>query len=328
VSEPVSLPQPHAAASSASGAGTEPLVILNPVGGSGLSRKLRRPLERALAGGRGELVLTAGPGDAARLAQQAALDGRDVVVVGGDGTIGEAASGILTSGRQVALGVVPGGTGNDYAYQVLRLPRDPLRALEVALTARPFLVDMGEVNGRYFVNALGVGLDANIAALAEKLKPFPLMRGQTLYWTASLTELLLHYDRCPRLTVSFDQQVVPSQHFALAAVSLGPTYGGGFRINPHADATDGYFDLCTIWKPPLLRALRLLPVVEKGQHLEQPEVTHRHVREVTLEAHEPIYGNLDGEVLSAVRFAARILPRALLVRGVRETVPEDVSRPE
>ena len=294
--------------------GGMPVVILNPAGGRGIARKLRGPIERALAGGRGELRITAAPGDAARLAAEAARARRDVIVVGGDGTLNEAADGILSSGQPTRLGIVPAGTGNDYAYETLKLPHEPLQALEVALTGRTVAMDVGEVNGRHFLNSLGVGIDANIAAAAERLKRLPFMNGKTLYWTASLSELLFHYNGCPQLTVTYDDRVVPSQLFALAAISIGPTYGGGFRINPDADPTDGLFDLCTIWKPPLLRALRLLPMVEKGQHLNEPEVTRARVRRVILEAQQPIHAHLDGEVITAQRFEARILPAAIQVR--------------
>ena len=294
---------------------TTPIVILNPMGANGRARRLRPSIERALRGGRGELCLTTAPRDATRIAREAAESGRDVVVVGGDGTIAEAAGGILAAGRRVALGIVPAGTGNDYAFEAVRLPREPLMALVRALTGTPVPMDVGMVNGRYFINALGVGIDANIAHTAERLKRLPFLRGQTLYWTATLNELLLHYDRCPQLTVSYDGQPAGDmRHFALAAVSIGPTYGGGFRINPDADPSDGYFDLCTIWKPPLSRALRLLPMVEKGRHLGEPEVTRARVHRVILESAAPIHAHLDGEVITGTRFEAHILPGALLVR--------------
>lgn len=291
-----------------------PVVILNPVGNRGRSRKLRQPLERALAGNRGELLLTSAPRDAEKIAELAASERRPVVAVGGDGTIAEVATGILRSGNRVPLGIVPAGSGNDYAYEALRLPRKPLTALEVALRGNPVPVDVGQVNGQYFVNALGVGIDANIAASAERLKRAPLLRGQALYWTASLGELLFRYSRCPQLTVQVDGEPQSERPYALAAISIGPTYGGGFRINPTADPTDGFFDLCTLSKPAWLRALRLLPLVERGKHLSTPEAHHQLVRHVVMESRTPIYAHRDGEVFTASRFEARILPSALLVR--------------
>lgn len=294
--------------------GGSPLVILNPRSNSGRAARLRKRLENALVGGKGDLALTGAPRDAERMARDAANSGRDIVVVGGDGTITEAANGILGAGTGVSLGVVPAGSGNDYAYETLRVPRDLRKALDVALNGQPSSMDVGVVNGRHFLNSLGVGLDANIAAAAEKLKRYPFLRGQTLYWTASLRELLFHYDQCPELTVQVDDEPAERRIFALAAVSIGPTYGGGFRINPDADPRDCLFDLCTIWKPSLPRALRLLPKVEKGKHLAEREVTRTRVRQVLLEADRPIHAHLDGEVMLERRFEVTILPGALRVR--------------
>jgi diacylglycerol kinase (ATP) len=291
-----------------------PLVILNPAGGQGRAARLRLMVEKALAHGRGELMLTTAPRTAEKLAREAAEAGRDVIAVGGDGTVAEIGNGILSSGRAVALGIVPCGSGNDYAYETLKLPRDPAAALEIALGGKRVAMDVGQVNGRYFLNSLGVGIDANIAAAAEQLKGKPFMRGQMLYWGASLREIFFHYDKCPELTVAYDGEPAFSQLFALAAVSIGPTYGGGFHINPDADPTDGYFDICTISKPPRARALRLLPMIEKGRHLREPEVSLRRARSITMTASQPIYAHLDGEVITAPEFEARIFPALLHVR--------------
>lgn len=304
---------------SSGNSGRSPLLILNPISASGRSPHLRHLLERVAREGRAELVLTKAPGDAEALAREAALAGRDVIAVGGDGTVHEIVNGILSAGSEasaapVALGIVPAGNGNDYAYHTLGLPRDAEAALTLALDGAAVAMDAGIVNGRYFVNSLGVGIDANIAAAAERLKHVPLLRGQALYYAASLSELIFHYDRCPQLTLVADGEPPSSRTYALAAVSLGPTYGGGFKINPGADPRDGLFDLCTIVKPSQMRALRLLPLVEKGQHVEQPEVARRRVRSIEMEAKVPIYAHLDGEVISAARFEVRILPGALHVR--------------
>jgi diacylglycerol kinase (ATP) len=212
------------------------------------------------------------------------------------------------------LEIVPCGTGNDYACSTLGLPSDPQRALEIALSGTPVAMDVGQLNDRYFTNSAGVGIDANINVAAAKLKRIPLLRGEALYYTASLSELIFHYDRCPELSVAVDGEPATNRHYALAALTLGPTYGGGFRINPGADPHDGLLDLCTLSKPSQLRALRLLPLVEKGQHLDQPEVTHRRVRAVTMTSAAPIYAHIDGEVMRAERFEARVVPGALRVR--------------
>jgi diacylglycerol kinase (ATP) len=290
------------------------VAILNPAGNRGRAGRLRRPLERALAGGRGELVITRTPQEAEVAVTRAANAGRDVIAVGGDGTIAVVGNALMAAGAPVPLGIVPAGNGNDYAYETLHLPRDPLQALEVALTGEPLAMDVGRVNGRYFFNSLGVGIDANIAAAAEQLKHIPFLRGQALYWASSLRELIFHYDRCPELHIALDGQLDDARLYALVAVNIGPTAGGGFQINPGADPRDGLFDVTVIWKPSQLRALRLLPMVEKGTHITQPEVKRARVRTVALTSAKPIYAHLDGEVITAASFEATILPGALRVR--------------
>ena len=291
-----------------------PIVILNPHAAFGRSRKLLPMLQQALRGGRGDIHLTDAPADGRRLACEAAQSGRAIIVVGGDGSIAEVAEGIIASGSRAALGVVPAGTGNDYAYGALKLPHDPIHALDIALNAAPQAFDAGEVNGRIFVNYFGVGLDANIAHTADGFKRLPFLRGQRLYWAASLSELLLRYDRCPRLHVSYNATADAERAYALATVSLGPTYGGGFRINPTADPTDGLLDLCAVWKPSLLRALRLLPMIEQGKHLGQPEARFARIQRVRIIADAAINAHRDGEIFQAATFEAHVLPGALSVR--------------
>jgi len=295
------------------------VVILNPAANHGRARRIRPLVERALVGGRGELVLTTGPRHGEQIGREAAQSGRPVIVVGGDGTLAEVANGILSVQQpaETSLGLVAAGNGNDYAWNTLKLPHQVTAALEVALAGEIATVDAGVVNGRYFVNSLGIGIDANIAAAANEMKRFALLQGPTLYWAASLREILFHYDRCPWLKVYPDGEETDGRLYALSAVSVGPTYGGGFRINPQADVRDGLFDLCMIVKPPKLRALRLLGMVSKGQHVTQPEVQMRRVRSVTLASQAEVFAHLDGEVIKAARFEAQSLPGALRVRVAR-----------
>jgi diacylglycerol kinase (ATP) len=295
------------------------VVILNPAANHGRARRMLPMIQRALTGGRAELVLTTGPRHGEQIGREAAQSCRPIIVVGGDGTLAEVANGILSVQQpaEVPLGLVAAGNGNDYAWNTLKLPHDPAAALEVALSGEIAAVDAGMVNGRYFVNSLGIGIDANIAAAAEELKRFPLFQGPTLYWAASLREIIFHYHRCPWLKVYPDGEETDGRLYALSAVSVGPTYGGGFRINPQADIHDGLFDLCMIVKPPKLRALRLLGMVSKGQHITQPEVHMRRVHSVTLESKEQVFAHLDGEVIKAARFEAVSLPDMLRVRVVR-----------
>jgi diacylglycerol kinase (ATP) len=291
----------------------QPLVILNPASNHGKTAKLRPLVERALTGARGELVLTGKPGDATKLAEDAARSGRAVVVVGGDGAIHEAGNGILRAGIAATLGVVPAGSGNDYAFRVARMPSDIATSLDLALSAQPVQVDAARVNDGYVTNAVGVGIDANCTATAERLKRFGLT-GNALYFAAALSEVLLHYSGCPTLDAQFDDGPLTRKAYAVVAMSVGPTYGGGFKINPSADPQDGLLDVCVIHKPPQMRALRLLPMVERGEHVGQPETRMFRASKIVLESPTDIWAQVDGELIRARRFEVESLPKALWLR--------------
>ncbi len=303
---------------------SNPIVILNPAANRGNMNFHRTLIRSRLSGEQGaqptEYIETTRAGEAQERAMLAAQEGRPVIIVGGDGSLHEAVNGILSSRRRVPLGIIPAGSGNDYAWNTLKLPHDPVEAVERAFNGHPIDSDAGIVNGKYFANSFSVGLDADIAVTARWLKKYPLMSGERLYYTSTIRQLLFGYHKCPWLTFGLDTDITQVQenktqrHYVLMAVTNGPTYGAGFRINPTADHTDGLFDVCTINYTPLLRALRLLPVVQKGEHSDLPEVTFYRAKTVYIESRFKVNIQMDGETSSATSFDAKILPGALWVR--------------
>src|SRR3989454_12734094 len=161
---------------------------------------VRRRAERENA----EYVETTKQGEAKELARRAAEQDRPVIVVGGDGSVHEVVNGILASGRRVPLGIVAAGSGNDYAWNTLKLPHDLAAAIERALTGQLVNADVGMVNGEYFANSFSVGLDADIAVAAGQMKKIPFMTGARLYYSTTLKQLLFGYHRCPWLTLRLD----------------------------------------------------------------------------------------------------------------------------
>jgi len=296
-----------------------PIIILNPTANRGKMQQHRALIRHRLEQEpQAEYVETTRQGEAQELARKAAEEGRPVIIVGGDGSVHEVVNGILSSGRRVPLGIVAAGSGNDYAWNTLKLPHDPAAAIERAFTGQLVNSDAGIVNGRYFVNSFSVGLDADIAVAAGKMKKIPFMSGERLYYSSTLKQLLFGYHRCPWLRFSLDGGEVTGEaahkRYVLMAVTNGPTYGAGFRINPTADYADGLLDICTITYTPLLRALKLLPLVQKGEHASLPEVTFFRARSVRVESQMAVNIQMDGETTSATSYDARILPGALWVR--------------
>ncbi len=295
-----------------------PLVILNPAANRGKMDRLREVVRNRLLREQADYRETTKQGEAKELALTAAKEGRPVIIVGGDGSVHEVVNGILASGRRVPLGIVGAGSGNDFAWNTLRLPHDPAAAIERAFDGRLVEVDAGIVNGRYFANSFSVGLDADIAVAANRMKNIPLMSGSRLYYTSTLKQLLFGYNRCPWLSFKLDDGELAGnaqfRRYVLIAVTHGPTYGAGFRINPSADHTDGLFDICTIDYMPLLRALKLLPIVKKGEHAGLPEITFYRAKSVYIESRYPVNVQMDGETTSAKSYDAKILPGVLWVR--------------
>lgn len=298
---------------------SDPIVILNPTANRGKMDQLRALLRHRLEQEpQAEYVETKRQGEALDLAKNAARERRPVIIVGGDGSVHEVVNGILAAGRRVPLGIVAAGSGNDYAWNTLKLPHDPAAAIERAFTGKLVASDAGIVNGKYFVNSFSVGLDADIAVAAGKMKKIPFMSGERLYYGSTLKQLLLGYNRCPWLKFTLDGDEIAgeeaSKRYVLMAVTNGPTYGAGFRINPTADYTDGLLDVCVISYAPLSRALKLLPVVQKGEHAGLPEVTFYRARSVHIESQKMVNIQMDGETTSATSYNAEVLPGALLVR--------------
>ena len=296
-----------------------PTVILNPTANRGNMARYRALLRSRLESEpQAEYVETSRQGEAQERAMNAAKEGRPIIIVGGDGSVHEVVNGILRAGRRVPLGIVAAGSGNDYAWHTLKLPKDPAAAIERAFTGQLVDSDAGIVNGRYFVNSFSVGLDADIAVAASWMKKIPFMSGSRLYYGTTIKQLLFGYYRCPWLTITLDGAAEPveavAKRYVLMAVTNGPTYGAGFRINPTADYKDGLLDICTISYTPLPRALKLLPVVQKGEHSELPEVTFFRARSVRIESQRPVNIQMDGETTHATSYDAKILPAALLVR--------------
>ncbi len=296
----------------------KPLIMLNPAANRGHVDQYRALIHSRVTPQEAEYVETTTAGEARERAGSAAQAGRAIVIVGGDGSIHEVVNGILSTGQRVPLGIVPAGSGNDYSCNTLKLPRDPAAALERALTGQLVESDAGMINNFFFVNSCSIGLDADIAVAANSMKKVPLMSGSRLYYATTLKQLLFGYGRCPHLSFTVNDGTesieVALKRYVLLAITNGPTYGAGFRINPTANFQDGLLDVCAIHHVPLPRALRLLPVVQKGEHTALPEAVFYHATEIRVESPIPVNMQVDGETSSVTSCAVRVLPAALLIR--------------
>ncbi len=270
------------------------MVIVNPISGvggrAGRSAELERSVSAVLSARRidGQVWLTEAPGHARELAAGAVADGvRTVVAWGGDGTVNEVAAALaFTSTR---LGIVPVGSGNGLA-RCLRIPLTPAAALDVAVGDRDMAIDVGEFDGRRFVNVAGVGLDAAIAHrfAADGME----RRGLRRYVELAIREILSY--RAASYSVIADGDVLKAEPFLLTLAN-GTQFGNGAVIAADARTDDGYLDLVIAATRSPLVGLLQAPMVFMGGLTRLPGVTTRLVTDVTLTSDEPIRYHVDGE---------------------------------
>jgi YegS/Rv2252/BmrU family lipid kinase len=300
------------------------LVILNPWSGRGRGAKCRADVLRGLkeSGVPFEMAETTGPGHAVGLAREAARAGAErVLVAGGDGAIHEAVNGLMQSplgddgASRTALGVIPLGTGNDFAklVGVYNLPPEvaALRMMRAAETR----FDVGRCGSEYFDNMLGVGFDAETVRHANKIKR---LRGVAVY-LAAIYRTFLSF-RAPLLEID-SREHRESGAMMMVAACIGMCGGGSFYLAPQSDPEDGLLDVCLIRKVGLMTFLRSVPKVMKGTHTSLDEVTLFRTRSVTIRSTDgrPLVLHLDGELreLGLAEVTVTIEPRRLRVLVAR-----------
>jgi diacylglycerol kinase (ATP) len=227
------------------------LIVFNPAAGAGRRRRLARALDALAARGlRPALAETRGPGDASRLAREAAERGeRLVVAAGGDGTIAEVAAGL--AGGPAILGVLPLGTANVLAWE-LGVPAVPERAAEVlaagrAMSLHPGFARFADGRARLFVQMLGAGFDAAVVANLD----LGLKRriGKAAYVWQSLRELPRY--RFPPITVELDGTASDA---VSVIVTKGRLYAGRYLIAPAARPGQAGFHAVLFRRPGALQA--------------------------------------------------------------------------
>lgn len=301
-----------------------PLVIVNPIAGMGKGRHLAPRLGAWLRenGTDARLLETREPGHAERLAAAAAGLGHDrVVAVGGDGTVQEVLNGLMAAGagsggEAPVLGIVPGGSGNDLSRS-LRLPRDPIAALEVALGGETRPLDVGRAGHdgrvRHFAAAGGVGFDAQVAVTMAG-RPHRWQRGAAGYLLATLNQLRGYRNRELRIRLATGVGIREVEgRFLFVCFANGAFYGGGMQIAPDARTDDGWLDVCLVGDISRLGALRELPGIYRARHVKHPLVEIVRAREVRIEGDAAVPAHLDGEPFGEVPVDVDVLPAAAVV---------------
>jgi YegS/Rv2252/BmrU family lipid kinase len=299
------------------------LFIVNPAAGHGSAAKFWRRIQPLVQNhfGRHEIAWTAGPKHASELAAKALEKGeRRIIAVGGDGSFREVVEGWFLASPKAregaAIGVLSAGSGCDFARH-FGIPKDARRWIPRLAAAEPRAVDAGEASylgfdGRpvkgHFANIAMLGLAGEIGvAMLKSGKPF----GGTLSYLAESIKAISKAT-AKRLHLRIDDRKLDGE-FHMVAVANTSTTGGGMKIAPKADASDGRFDLVSVGAIRRPTLLRHFPKIYRGTHLGVEGVEVGHVKR--FEAHSPdeVFLNIDGEAGGRLPAVFTVLPKALSV---------------
>lgn len=293
--------------------------IINPAAGKGkiateLSEKIRALCEsRSLDF---EIYRTTGIGDATEYVKRTcAADPEQTYrfyACGGDGTLGEAASGImaLSDSSRVSLGLFPMGTGNDFAR--LFSPKELLMDPEAQLDATTVAIDVLRCNDRHAINVVNVGFDCEVVVKTAGLKRNPLIPSNLAY-IAGLVGTLVKKP-CVDMTISTDGGEEEQRHLLLSTFANGSFYGGGFHSNPLSSLDDGMIDLVRVEEVTRRKFLTLVGDYKKGTHI-QPKfdkiVKHAKAERVDIRFPRTTNVSFDGEVVPCDELHVEVLKKAL-----------------
>ncbi len=285
------------------------IVILNPTSGNGLTlrylgdveavlrqRKIEHRIERA---GDNQSV-----SDIARRISRQDLEG--IIILGGDGTIFDAINGL--AGSTIPLLFVSCGTGNDFVRS-LRLPKDPIAALELQLELPVRRIDLGRMNEFYFANVAGTGFDVEVLRYTEQYKEqYTGLRAYLMGLRAALKAY-----KPMKAKVSFDGGPEKQLTFSILSVGNGRYIGGGMRAVPDAVVDDGLLDVVVVKPVPRILIPLLIVFFIAGKHVILRFGKMRRCSILSIRR-EDMTINLDGELRNSNIARFSILPSALYVR--------------
>ncbi|WP_033311913.1 diacylglycerol kinase [Streptomyces iakyrus] len=293
---------------------SEITLFVNPTAGRGRGAHAAQPAASALraAGFSVRTVLGEDAADALLRARAAVEGGTGALIaVGGDGMAGLALRAV--AGTRTPLGLVAVGTGNDFA-RALGLPvREPAAAGRMIADAlkcgRIRDIDLGRVGDRWFGTVLASGFDSRVNDRGNRMR-WPT--GRLKYDLAMIAELAGF--RPVPYRIRLDDGEVRQVEATLVAVGNGSSYGGGMRICPGADLTDGLFDITVVGDCSRATLLRVFPRVYRGTHVGHPKVTVLRAARVEIAA-EDVTGHADGEPLGPLPLSARCVRGGVRVVG-------------
>ena len=276
--------------------------IINPASGKTDYDKIKENIIKTLENEEYEIYETKAPKEATEIASRFKNEENTVVYsVGGDGTLNEVVNGIAEG--KCKLGIIPTGSGNDF-----------YRTLKEAQTENVRL-DLGKVNGRYFINIASVGMDAETCNNANKIKS--KIKLHSSYCLALIHTFLTFKSKSLKLKI--DKNVYAGDYI-IAAICNGKYYGGGFKIAPVASFDDNQFDIYLVSKAGKLKLIKILLALLKSEHEKYNEVRKYTGKNITITSENNLIVNIDGEITISKNIEIEMIEDALIIYNNNELV--------
>ena len=309
--------------------GLLPLVIVNPGSAGGSTRENWAGIASDLRAhfGAFNVAFTKSAGDGMSLAAAACEAGRTFIIAcGGDGTINEIANGILQSGRDVELGIMPSGTGGDFRRS-LAMPQTPREAAKALRSGRTMHIDVGRVTfqnhndvttTRYFLNVSSFGLAASIIERVKSTKaldwlPLGGVRGRASFALSTLQEVVGLDAVTVRVKIDGgEEKLLNTINFCVANARY---FGGGMKIAPDAKIDDGLLDVINIGDIRTAKIILNAYTLYSGSHIDLKEVKDTLAKKIEVapsKARTEIHLEVDGELPGKLPAIYEIVPKALL----------------
>ncbi len=286
------------------------LFIVNPAAGrEDHTARIRAAAQALWSREEFELVVSKGPGDGRRLAEEAGKSGQELLVYacGGDGTLNEVVAGAVGY-ENLTVTCYPCGSGNDFIKQFPN-PKGFFQ-LENYKQSRRERLDLMEVNGRIAVNVCSVGFDARIGTDINAFRRFPLLSGPRAYHASVVVNLIRGVAKPCRVEIQ-GEDPIDGEH-TLVCVCNGGWYGGSYHPIPEANLQDGILDVLVVKKVSRLTVARVISAYQRGEYAKYPHLIRRFRTEqlkISTPEEEPV--NLDGELFHSREISVQVLPGKL-----------------
>jgi diacylglycerol kinase (ATP) len=292
------------------------LTIINPSAGRQYFQRGARQIVKKLLADQtcvqAEIVDTQGKGDAYRAASGLSAAGVDLVfVAGGDGTVNEVINGLIDSGQDIPLAILPAGTANDFAFS-MKLPKGVQEYCAMIRRFKTRTVDIGRIGGKYFLNVAAGGILTDVSYKVPSEAKTVL--GQFAYILSGALDLPSQLYCSLPISIRAEQKSIDDE-ILLFIVTNSSSVGGFRNVAPLAAVDDGKFDVLTIHRQSFLDAMPLFIQLVNGDHLNNSKISYFQTErvEISCRATSPVQLDLDGEPGPFLPVTIEVVPKAMRI---------------